>query len=248
MGIFDFHEGMIRVRMFSGRWRSCALAASLPFCTNLQISAQPPSEEVAIRAIDAAELRRETRLRGYNVTEHYSIKSSRFHNSAEMTVTVEYRRDKGKTYQVISRSGSAMLQSRVFDRLLREEGEMSRGEARQQTLVNSRNYEMHLKSEEIRAGRKTYVLDLTPRKASSHLLKGRAWIDAEDGTLMRIEGRPTASASFFAGRPMITREYEKAGDLSLAKSTFADSSSFFFGKTELHIEYSDYHIDTESSQ
>jgi hypothetical protein len=239
---------MIRVRMLSGRWRSCVLAVSLPFCTSLQTSAQPPSDEVAIRAIDAAELRRETRLRGYTVTEHYTMKSSRFHNSAEMTVAVEYRRDQGKTYQVISRSGSAMLQSRVFDRLLREEGEMSRGEARQQTLVNSRNYEMHLKSEEIRAGRKTYVIDLTPRKASSHLLKGRAWIDAEDGTLMRIEGRPTASASFFAGRPMITREYEKAGDLSLAKSTFADSSSFFFGKTELRIEYSDYHIDAESSQ
>jgi hypothetical protein len=47
---------------------------------------------------------------------------------------------------------------------------------------------------------------------------------------------------------MIIREYEKAGNLSLAKSTLADSSSFFFGKTELHIEYSDYHIDVESPQ
>src|SRR6266850_4569102 len=239
---------MISVRMFSSRWWCCALAASLPFRMSSQISAQPPPEEAAIHAIDAAELRRETRLRGYTVTEHYTIKTSRFHHSAEMTVAVEYRRDKGKTYQVVSRTGSPMLQSRVFDRLLREEGEMSRGEARQQTLVNSRNYEIHLKSEEIRIGRKTYVLDLTPRKASSHLLKGRAWIDAEDGTLMRIEGRPTASASFFAGRPMITREYEKAGNLSLAKSTVADSSSFFFGKTELRIDYTDYRIDVEPTQ
>jgi hypothetical protein len=243
-----FRVAIISVRMFSSRWRSCALAGLLPFCMSSQISAQPPPEEAAIRAIDAAELRRETHLRSYTVTEHYTIKSSRFHNSAEMTVAVEYRRDKGKTYQIVSRTGSPMLQSRVFDRLLREEGEMSRGEARQQTLVNSRNYEMRLKSEEIRAGRKTYVLDLTPRKASPHLLKGRAWIDAEDGTLMRIEGRPTASSSFFAGRPMITREYEKAGDLSLAKSTLADSSSFIFGKTELRIEYIDYHIDVEPTQ
>src|SRR5258707_2083801 len=111
MGIFDLHEGMIRVRMFSGRWRSCALAASLPFCMSSQISAQPPSEEVAIRAIDAAELRRETRLRGYSVTEHYTIKTSRFHSSAEMTVAVEYRRDKGKNYHVVSRNRSTMPQS-----------------------------------------------------------------------------------------------------------------------------------------
>jgi hypothetical protein len=243
-----FAQLMVSVRVFSGGWRFCALAVSFPFCTSSQIPVQPVAEQAAIRAIDAAELRRETRLRGYTVTEHYTIKSSRFHNSAEMTVAVEYQRDKGKTYKVISRTGSAMLQSRVFDRLLREEGEMSRGEARQGLLMNSRNYEMRLKSEENREGRKTYVLDLTPRKASPHLLKGRAWIDAEDGTLMRIEGRPTASSSFFAGRPMITREYEKVGDLSLAKSTIADSSSFFFGKTELHIEYNDYHIDVESTR
>lgn len=233
------------VQLVSGRPLSRALAASLMLCASSKLPAQSAPEFAAIQAIDAAELRRETRLRGYTVTEHYSLKSSRFNNSAEMTVATVYRKDQGKSYQIVSRSGSAMLQSRVFDRLLREEGEMSRGEARQQTLVNTRNYGMRFAGEEIRSGRKCYILDLTPRRASAHLLKGRAWIDAEDGTLLRIEGRPTASASFFAGRPMITREYEKAGDFSLAKSTHAESSSFFFGKTELQIEYSDYHVEAE---
>ena len=218
----------------------CLLALSTLLCT-----AQPAPELAVIQSIDAAELRRETRLRGYTVTEHYKIKSSRFNSTAEMTVATTYARDQGKSYKIVSRSGSSMLQSRVFDRLLREEGEMSRGEARKQTLVNSQNYAMHFAGEEIRSGRKCYMLDLTPRKASSHLLKGRAWIDAEDGALMRIEGKPTASASFFAGRPMITREYEKSVEFSLAKSTRAESSSFFFGKTELQIDYTDYHIDTE---
>jgi hypothetical protein len=232
---------------FTVRGLCPAIAAYLLLATTVPplLSAQPPPELAVIQSIDAAELRRETRLRGYTVTEHYSLKSSRFSNPAEMMVETVYKKDQGKTYKVISRSGSAMLQSRVFDRLLREETDMSRGEARQQTLVNTRNYKMHFAGEEIRSGRKCYMLDLTPLKASSHLLKGRAWIDAEDGTLMRIEGKPTASASFFAGRPMITREYEKAGDFSLAKQTRAESSSFFFGKTELHIDYSDYRVDVE---
>src|SRR5437667_11050249 len=102
-----------------------ALVVFLILATSRDILGQPPPEQAVIRAIDAAELRRETRLRGYTVTEHYTIKSSRFNHSAEMTVAVVYRRDQGKSYKILSRSGSAMLQSRVFDRLLHEEEAMS---------------------------------------------------------------------------------------------------------------------------
>ena len=70
---------------------SCILALSKILCTG-----QPAPELAVIQLIDAAELRRETRLRGYTVTEHYTIKSSRFNHSAEMTVAVSYRRDQGK--------------------------------------------------------------------------------------------------------------------------------------------------------
>ena len=160
-----------------------------------------------------------------------------------MTVGTVYRKAEGKVYHIISRSGSTMLQSRVFDRLLREEGEMSRGEARRQTLVNSQNYVIHSTGEEICSDRKCYVVELTPRTASAHLIKGRAWIDAQDGSLIRIEGKPTASPSFLAGRPLITRDYEKVGDFWLAKRSHAQSESLFFGQTDLQIEYVDYHID-----
>jgi hypothetical protein len=138
-----------------------------------------------------------------------------------------------------------MLQSRVFDRLLREEEDMSRGEARKQASVNSQNYLFRVTGEEICSERKCYLVDLTPRRASARLLKGRAWIDAKDGALIRIEGRPPVSPSFFAGRPMITREYERVGQFWLAKSSHAVSSSFLFGKTELRIDYNDYHVDSE---
>lgn len=214
----------------------CVLVGSL--------AAQPGSESAVVRARDAAELR-ETRVAGYSVTEQYAIRSSRFNVSAQMTVATIYRRDHGKTRTVISRSGSPTLQSRVFDRLLREEGDMSRGEVRRQTLVNSENYLMRLSGEEVRSSRKCYVVDLTPRRASTHLLKGRAWIDTEDGSLVRLDGRPGASPSFITGRPNIVREFAKVGEFWLAKSTHAISDSFLFGRTELHIDYVDYHTQVD---
>jgi hypothetical protein len=204
--------------------------------------AETTSEQTAIRALDQAEARRESRLAGYSVTEHYTLQIGRLVGSAEMTVETLYQRGLGKSFHVVSRSGSAMLQSRVFDRLLREEGEMSRGEARQHALVSSGNYAMHLAGEDSVAGRRCYVLELTPRTKSTNLLQGHAWIDQEDGSLIRIEGIPTAKPSFLTGRPTITREYERVGEFWLAQSSHALSDSFLSGKTELTIEYRDYHI------
>ncbi|MDP8981738.1 MAG: hypothetical protein M3O35_14245 [Acidobacteriota bacterium] len=206
------------------------------------LAAQSTPEQTAIHALEQAEARRESRLAGYTVTEHYKVVSARFGQSAEMVVETVFRKDQGKTYKVLSRTGSSTLQSRVFDRLLKEEGEMSRGEARRLLLVNVANYAMKYTGEEVRAGRKCYILELTPRVKSPHLLKGRAWIDQEDGYLVKIEGKPTASSSFLSGRPMITREYTKVGEFWLAQTSHAVTDTFFLGKSELTIDYSNYKI------
>jgi hypothetical protein len=209
---------------------------------------QTASLQIAVRALDEADARRASHLAGYTVTEQYVIRSNRFNKSAAMTVEAVYKQGQGKSYHVVARSGSPMLQTRVFDRLLQEEAEMSRGEARRRASVNSENYVVRLAGEENRAGRKCYVLELTARAKSPHLLRGRAWIDQEDGSLIGIEGRPTASPSFIAGRPSVVRDYEKVGDFWLAKSTHAVSDSFFFGRTELSIDYRDYHLLNEESR
>ncbi|HXJ44952.1 MAG TPA: hypothetical protein VNH18_37030 [Bryobacteraceae bacterium] len=196
----------------------------------------------AVRALDEGDARRESQLVGYSVTEHYTLVVHRLSQTAEMTVETVYRRGQGKTFHVDSRSGSSTLQSRVFDRLLSEEGEMSRGEGRRHTLVNSENYGARLTGEAEVAGRQCYVLELTPRVKSTHLLQGRAWIDQADGSLIRIEGRPGASPSFLTGRPMISREYERVGDFWLARVSRSVTESLVFGKTDLSIEYRDYRI------
>jgi hypothetical protein len=229
---------------FSQSWIGCSvwfLLAQAGF-------GQTASLQIAIRALDQASARREARLAGYTATEEYRIQSRRFNKSAAMTVETLYRQGQGKSYRVVARSGSAMLQTRVFDRLLQEEVEMSRGATRQRASVNSQNYVIRLAGEENRVGRKCYVLELTPRAKSPHLLRGRAWIDQEDGSLIRIEGKPTASPSFLAGKPLVVRDYEKVGDFWLAKSSHAVSDSFLLGTTELSISYLDYHLLNQESR
>jgi hypothetical protein len=218
------------------------LAATLICSGGNRAAPQPVREESVIQGVDQAALDRETNLAGYSVTEHYTLRNGRFQTTAEMTVATVYSKGAGKSYQVLSRSGSSALQTGVLDKLLLEEAEMSRGNTRQHVLATSANYKMRIIGEESLAGRQCELLELIPRTKSTHLLKGRAWVDAEDHSLVRIEGKPSASPSFWAGRPMIVREYERIDGFSLARKSHALSDSFLLGKTELTIDYTDYKV------
>ena len=199
-------------------------------------------EQGIIQGANQAELDRETNLTGYSVTEHYTLRNSRYSTSTKITVAAIYKKGAGKSFQVLSRSGSSALQARVLDRLLQEETDMSHGDARQHALINSANYKMRLIGQESVAGQPCDILELTPLAKSTHLLKGRIWVDEKDHSLVRIEGKPGASPSFFTGRPMIVREYVKTDGFSMAKQSRATTEGFLLGKTDLTIDYSDYKV------
>jgi hypothetical protein len=199
-----------------------------------------------IHRIDAAELSREANLVGYTVTEHYTIRNSHFSRAAEVIVEATYKRGEGKTYKVLSRSGPSLLANSVVDRLLREEGQMSRGGARAQAVITSANYEMKLTGQAPVYGRTCDVIELNPKRKSPYLVKGRMWVDAADMTLVKIEGRPPASASFFEGRPQIVREYKRIDGIVLAVHNHATSRGFFVGQSTVDIEYRDYHVITSA--
>ena len=196
-----------------------------------------------IRCIDLSESLREARLAGYTVAEYYTIRNSRFSRPAEARVEARYRRGEGVTYRVQSRSGPSLL-NRALDRLLQEESQMSRGRAREQAVITSANYNMKPLGREVVNGTLCAVLDLTPKRRSPYLLKGRLWVNAADIKVVKIEGKPPTSPSFFTGRPEIVRQYKQVDGFALAELSHAVSRSFLFGQSTVDIEYRDYHIVT----
>jgi hypothetical protein len=196
-----------------------------------------------VREVDLAQAAREEKLTAYRVTETYTLRNTRFSELAVMVVHVSYQKGHGKSYQVVSRVGPSFLHTAVLDRVLKEEGEMSRGEIRENALVTSVNYTMKLLGQQILEGRTCEVLELTPRKKSPHLLQGKAWVDAKTHNLIRVEGKPTASISFWAGAPLVIRDYIEIGGFAFARRSRATSHNFLLGHSELIVEYSEYHID-----
>jgi hypothetical protein len=177
---------------------------------------------------------------GYSRLQHYSVTTDRFGLKAEMVARVHRDRIKGKTYEVISRSGSPVIQSHVFDALLEAEIATSQqgGE-----LLTRENYTFHLVGKQEYNGLACYLLETEPKHKEKRLLKGRLWVDAEDFGVVHVEGRPTESLSFWVGRPVIVQDYVKQSGYWWASRRHSYIDNLWLGKSDLVIEYSDYQFD-----
>jgi hypothetical protein len=172
--------------------------------------------------------------------EHYAVHNSHFANAAELTATVHYQKEIGKTYHVLSRKGPHFLEERVLYRILKEDAQLSRTLERSRTLLTSNNYSMDIQGTYLLRNKLCYVIGIHPRMHKFSLIEGTAWVDVQDFSLLRIEGRPAASPSFWTGRPLIEREYIVIDGLSFPHHSRATSKGFFAGKSQLDIDNSQY--------
>ena len=109
----------------------------------------PLDQDHVIDGMIRNEATRFEHFEGYSRVQHYSVTTDRFGLKAELVARIHRDRVKGKTYEVISRSGSPVIQSHVFDALLEAEIDTSKqgGE-----LLTRQNYSFHLTGQEEFAG------------------------------------------------------------------------------------------------
>jgi hypothetical protein len=161
---------------------------------------------------------------------------------ADLVARFHRDRVKGKTYEIISRSGSPVLQKHVFDALLDAEVETSKQQGNHE-LLTPENYSFRLIGQEDYAGHPCYVLETEPKHKDKRLLKGKMWISKEDYGLVHMEGKPSDSLSFFVGRPMIVQDFSRIRDFWWVSQRHSYIDGFFSGKADLVIDYSDYEFE-----
>lgn len=177
--------------------------------------------------------------------QHYCVTTDRFGLKAELVARIHRDRVKGKTYEIISRSGSPVIQSHVFDALLEAEVATSHEGAE---LLTRENYSFRLIGQQEYAGRLCYLMETEPRRKDKRLLKGRLWIDTEDFGVVHVEGRPSESLSFWVGRPMIVQDFVKQSGYWWASRRNSYIDNLWLGKSDLVIEYSDYQFDLRKAE
>lgn len=231
-------------------WRASnglILAAVILFvCSGSSALSQQPDSATIIRGVDASVKNRIDRLAGYTATEHYAVfrGHDQTHPAAEMVVKTTYRKETGKSYTIVSQTGSGFWRSEVLDRLLDNEKLMSKPGNVETALITSANYEMKpdAKGMERIDGRNCLLLDIAPRRKSQYLFRGLLWVDAKDFSIVQLKGTAGKSAFFLASAAEVTRQYTELDGLPMATHAAAVSGSVLLGQTVVKVDYSDYQM------
>jgi hypothetical protein len=207
---------------------------------------QQPDESTVIHGIDAAIKARFEAVLGFTVIEHYVVFRGKdeTHPAAEMTVKTTYNRDTGKSYAILSESGSDIVRLFVLDALLDNEKRINEPGNREASWFTSANYAMKLLPGGIQQvdGRDCIAISINPHEKASNLILGTMWVDAKDFTTVKIEGTATKSNSVYTSPAQVMRQYAIVNGFAQATHARAVSNSYLFGQTVVTIDYRDYEI------
>jgi hypothetical protein len=199
------------------------------------------AEEIFAR-LEKQNLIRAEKLHSYSAVRRYSVFERNKPSDAEMTVTMEFESPSTKTFRVISKKGLGWVHGIVFRRLMRTEQETASGEAKLRSAITSSNYDVELGGETPCFNRSCYVLRLHPKRRDKFLVEGEMWVDKEDFAVVRLEGEPSKSFSFWVTRAHLIRDYQKLGDFWLPLRDETQVHVRIAGDYFFRIEHTNYHL------
>lgn len=229
------------------RCSSVMVSLALLTCTALpQAQSAVPSGDLTpqqiVERIEQHDRAQMSALAHYRALRHYALEYRGFMRTitAKMDVEVTYDAASGKTFQIISQSGSKTLCQRVLKRAVDSEKEASLN--REATALTEANYRFHLAGNESLDGRPAYVLDVEPITPSKFLYRGRIWVDAVDFAVAKMEVQPGKNPSFWIAKTVIHHTNEETGGFWLPQQNRSETKVRIGGTAVLTIDYGTYQI------
>lgn len=231
----------------ANRWAT-VLALSFAGVLALTRLGGAQDEGAILKKIDAMTEARYEHVLGFSDTEHYAVYrgADLTKPAAAMTVRVTYRKGAGKSYKVLSQSGSAIIQHFGLKPLLENEQEINDPAKVKESWFTTENYEMHVQPGQTRVleGRRCVAVSIKPKRKAPNMIDGTLWVDAASGAILEVDGIASKAPSAFAGTTHMVRDYALMDGYAQATHARAESSGMF-GKTVVTIEYSDYRLEVK---
>ncbi len=184
-------------------------------------------------------------LKHYQSLRHYEVRYKGLAAiGARMEVEANYDSASGKSFRIVSQSGSGLLVDKVLKRLI--ESEKEAGMDNKSTALTPANYKFRLEGIERVAGRPAYVLDVDPLVAAKYLYRGKIWVDAADFAVAMIDAAPATNPSFWISSTAIHHQYAKTGAFWLPEQNRSETKVRIGGTAVLTIDYGAYQVVPES--
>ncbi len=213
-----------------------------------QIAAQPATDLTASQIVEQMERRSEAQkeaLKQYRTVRHYQVEYRGFSKNVEaaMDVAVDYDAEKGKSFTIISESGSGALREEVLKRAVNSESDAMQESS--SAALTQANYRFELEGTEPVAGKPAYILGVEPLAPNKFLYRGRIWVDAADFAVVKMETQPAKSPSFWISQTQIHYTSAKTEGFWLPQHVLSVTRVRIGGTAFLNIDYGNYAIAPE---
>src|ERR1700744_2673052 len=223
-------------------WMVLATLACAPAAWSQTDPALPPlNAEQVVQHLMEKNGERAAGLQHYVGKRSYRLEYHGFPASAEATMEVEVNYDAPATkhFTIVNSTGSKLIQTRVFHRLLESEEQAGDASNRQHTELGPENYTFSLAGAE----GTNYVLNVEPKVESKFLYRGKIWVDAHDFAVTRIEAQPARHPACWHTKSLIHHTYQKVDNgFYLPKENTTVTNVRLGGLATLTIEYDSYQV------
>lgn len=193
---------------------------------------QTPDLATIVQRVEQAQITGRDNVRPYVVTRDYRFfqGTEKQQPDSEVMAQVSYYPPDTKEFEIRNAQGNGRGE-RVVRKVLEHETQMA--PSWRQSIISDENYKFSLLGEETVDGRRCYVLGLEPRRDSKELLKGKAWVDAENYRVHRVVGEPAKSPSWWIKKLQITVAFGSVQGMWLQTMSHAEADVRFFGHNVL---------------
>lgn len=218
-------------------WIVVALAAA-------QTNQPPPTADIIVARMMAVIRECAARNRAFTIRRDYQLFDKKRESKAQVVIRVTFAPPDQKHYEIESSRGG------IGERILRDivTREMEAPHAVSQKDFTPVNYDFRLVGDEILDGRRCYVLAVNPKREEKDVIRGRAWVDAENYHLLRIEGEAVKSPSWWIRDLHIVVSFAEVDGMWMRTLTHAVANVHFKGKYVMESRNLEYHAVVSAAQ
>jgi hypothetical protein len=230
---------------------SFAANAPAPSLSQLvPLSSMRLSPDLALAAYEEGLKNQSLELTGYTAMTVIDAELPESSQKAEFELKRRYTAPSMLRFEPVRSSGDQFVKSNVIARLLQSEVEHVQKQEQSRVAINSDNYKFSYKGVSDLNGLSVHVYDLKPRHKRSGLFRGRIYVDAATGRLVRSQGRLLKSPSVFIKKIEFVQDYETIAGFTFPVRLHSEASTRLVGKAIVNIFQSDYQpeIGTGSSE
>lgn len=130
-----------------------------------------------------------------------------------------------REFSILSEEESGSIRKHVFLKLPSEETEASRRGSRNSSRLTPSNYDFQIDARETLETGPAHVLGVSAKTANKLLIDGKIWVDANDYSIVRIEGQLARNPSFWVHSVHFVHTCRRVGQFWFASTSHTRAES-----------------------